>query len=76
MVVNITAVPNADKCQGVVLTESLNNTDFQVSLDDVDIAFVQKIDFLGVCIDGKLIFNEHVHRIFQKLGPRYLLYNV
>ena len=38
----------------------------QVSLDDVDIAFVQKIDVLGVCIDGKLNFNGHVCRICPK----------
>ena len=33
---------NAEKFQGLILTGSRNNTDVQVSLGDVDIAFVQK----------------------------------
>ena len=57
---------NADKFQGIVLPGSRNHKDVQVSAGDVDIAFVQKIDVLGVCIDGKLNFNEHVHRICSK----------
>ena len=40
----------AEKFQGVILTGIRNNTDVQVSLGDVDIAFVQKIDVIGVCI--------------------------
>ena len=48
---------NVDKFQGIILSGGRNNTTIQVSLDDVDIAFVQKIDVLGVCIDRKLNFN-------------------
>ena len=49
---------NTEKFQWVILlTGSRNNADVQVSLGDVDIAFVQKIDVLDVCIDGKLNFN-------------------
>ena len=44
----------ADKFQGIVLPGSRNNANVQVSLGGVDIAFVKKIDVLGVCIDGKL----------------------
>ena len=54
---------NADKFQGIVLPGNRKNTDVHVTLGDIDIAFVQKIDVLGVCIDGKLNFNEHVRRI-------------
>ena len=43
---------NAEKFRRVIQTGNRNNTDVQVSLGDVDIAFVQKIDVLGVCIDG------------------------
>ena len=39
---------NVDKFQGIILSGGRNNTAIQVSLDDVDIAFVQKIDVLGV----------------------------
>ena len=39
---------NVDKFQGIILSGVRNNTAIQVSLDDVDIAFVQKIDVLGV----------------------------
>ena len=61
---------NAEKFQGLILTGRRNNTDVQVSLGDVDIAFVQKIDVLGVCIDGKLNFNEHVRRICSKASAQ------
>ena len=61
---------NAEKFQGLILTGRRNNTDVQVSLGDVDIAFVQKIDVLGVCIDGKLNSNEHVRRICSKASAQ------
>ena len=44
---------NVDKFQGIILSGGRNNTTVHVSLDDVDIAFVQKIDVLGVCSDIK-----------------------
>ena len=61
---------NADKFQGIVFPRSRNNTNVQVSLGGVDIAFAQTIDVLGVCIDGKLNFNEHVHRICSKASAQ------
>ena len=61
---------NVDKFQGIILSGGRSNTAIQVSLDDVDIAFVQKIDVLGVCIDGKLNFNEHVCRICSKASAQ------
>ena len=54
---------NADKFQGIILPGGRKNKDVQLSLGCVDKAFVQKMDVLGMCIDGKLYFNEHVHRI-------------
>ena len=59
-----------DKFQGIVLPGSRNHKDVQVPVGDVDIAFVQKIYVLGVCIDGKLNFNEHVHRICSKASAQ------
>ena len=67
---------NVDKFQGIILSGGRNNTAIQVSLDDVDIAFVQKIDVLGVCINGKLNFNEHICRICQRPVPKSLPYDV
>ena len=61
---------NADKFQGIVLAGNRKNTDVHVTLGDTDIAFVQKIDVLGVCIDGKLNFNEHVRRICSKASAQ------
>ena len=61
---------NVDKFQGIIRSGGRNNTAIQVSLDNVDIAFVQKIDVLGVCIDGKLNFNEHVCRICSKASAQ------
>ena len=54
----------------LILLSCLGIQPIQVSLDDVDIAFVQKIDVLGVCIDGKLNFNEHVRRICSKASAQ------
>ena len=61
---------NVDKFQGIILSGGRNNTAIQVSLDNMDIAFVQNIDVLGVCIDGKLNFNEHVCRICSKASAQ------
>ena len=61
---------NADKFQGIILPGGRENKDVQISLGCVDIAFVQKIDVLGVYIDGKLNFNEHVHRICSKASAQ------
>ena len=58
------------KIPRTLLTGSRNNTDVQVSLGDVDIGFVQKIDVLGVCIHGKLNLNEHVRRICSKASAQ------
>ena len=43
---------------------------FRFKWGGVDIAFVQKIDVLGVCIDVKINFNEHVHRICSKASAQ------
>ena len=67
---------NVDEFQGIILSRDRNNTAIHVSLDNVDIAFEQKIDVLGVCIDGKLNLNEHVCRICLKPVPKSLPYNV
>ena len=61
---------SVDEFQGIILSRDRNNTAIQVSLDDVDIAFEQKIDVLGVCIDGKLNLNEHVCRICSKTSAQ------
>ena len=61
---------NADKFQGIILPGGRENKNVQISLGGVDIAFVQKIDVLGVYIDGKLNFNEHVHRICSKASAQ------
>ena len=61
---------NADKFQGIVFPGNRINTDVHVTLGDINIAFVQKIYVLGVCIDGKLNFNEHVRRICSKASAQ------
>ena len=61
---------NADKFQGPVLPGSRIHTGVQVSVGYVCIVFVQKINILGICIDGKLNFDEHVHRIYPKASAQ------
>jgi len=61
---------NAHKFQGIIFPEGRSDTDFRFSLGDVDIEFVPNIQVLGVCIDGKLNFNEHVRRICIKASAQ------
>ena len=61
---------NADKFQGIILPGGRENKDVQISLGDVDITFVQKIDILCVYIDVKLNYNEHVRRICSKASAQ------
>ena len=46
------------------------DTAVHVTLRVIDIAFVQKIYTLGVCIDAKLNLNEHVRRICSKASAQ------
>ena len=61
---------NADKFRGIVLRGNRKNAIVHATLGDIDIAFVQKISVLGVCIDGKFNLNEHVRRICSKASDQ------
>ena len=61
---------NTDKFQGIVLPGSRNHTICSGFSGGVDIAFVQKINVLGVSIDAKLNFNEHDNRICSKASAQ------
>ena len=50
----------ADKFLGIILPGDRDITDVRISLVGADIAFVPKINILGLYIGGKLNFNEHV----------------
>ena len=67
---------NADKFQRIVLPGNHKNTDVYVTLGDIDIAFIQKIDVLGVCIDGKLNLMRMSAAFVQRPVHKALLYNV
>ena len=56
---------NGDKFQGIILPVNRKNT-----FGDIDITIVQRINVLGMCIDGKLNFNEYVRRICSKSSAK------
>ena len=67
---------NRDKFQGMVLPGNRKNTDVHVTLGDIDNAFVQKIDVLGVYIDGKLNLMNMSAAFVQRPVSKFLPYNV
>ena len=57
---------NPNKCQGILFNRGHNVSSMQLQVNDNDISFVSSINALGICIDDKLNFNDHVDRICSK----------
>ena len=54
---------NAVKFQGNILCGGREKKTININVGESDICFVSKIEVLGVCIDDKLNFNDHVKRM-------------
>lgn len=59
-------VLNEKKCAVMSLTHSLNKVIFSYSVNDTALDRVSSIKDLGVIIDEKLSFNEHVDNVTRK----------
>ena len=57
---------NTSKFQWIIFSAGKPTTDICVNLCGDDIPFVSEITVLGVCIDEKLTFNEHIKRVCTK----------
>ena len=57
---------NAGKFQGIILCGSREQKTININVGESDICFVSRIEVLGVSIDDKLNFNDHVKRICSK----------
>ena len=54
------------KIQGILFNRGHNVSSMQLKVNDNDISFRSCINALGICIDDKLNFNDHVDRICAK----------
>ena len=57
---------NRNKFQGILFNHGHNVSSMQLQVNDNDISFVSSKHALGICIDDKLNFNDHVDRICAK----------
>ena len=57
---------NAGKFQGIILCRGREQKTININIGESDICFVSEIEVLGVSIDDKLNFNDHVKRICSK----------
>lgn len=62
---------NTDKTKAMVICNKKPSTvQNNVTIDDVDIEFVDEIKYLGVVIDYKLTFKNHVNYIVKKVAKK------
>ena len=61
---------NASKFQGIILCGSREQKTININVGESDILFVSKIEVLGVSIDDKLNFNDHVKHICSKASAQ------
>ena len=61
---------NADKFQGIILCGGREQKTININVGESDICFVSKIEVLGVIVDDKLNFNDHVKRICSKASAQ------
>lgn len=57
---------NPDKFQLIVLSRRPDNSDVLVNLNGIEIRPVEHVKLLGVTIDAKLNFHDHVNMLCKK----------
>ena len=60
---------NLDKCKLFVLPES-KSSDIKICIDDINVDAIDKVELLGVIIDNKLHFKDHISKIAKKVGKQ------
>ena len=61
---------NTDKFQGIILCGGREKKIININIGESDICFISKIGVLGVSIDDKLNFNDHVKRTCSKASAQ------
>ena len=62
---------NLDKCKLFVLPES-KSSDIKICIDDINVDAIDKVELLGVIIDNKLHFKDHISKIAKKVGKQLI----
>ena len=57
---------NTDKCHLIIV----NNQDHDIKIDNDVITSENSVKLLGVTIDNKLNFNEHVDKLYKKANNK------
>ena len=58
--------PNNDKCHLIIL----NNEDNIIKIGDEEISVSKSVKLLGITIDNKLNFNEHIRKLRKKANQK------
>ena len=61
---------NAGKLQGIILCGGREQKTININVGESAICFVSKFEVLGVSIDDKVNFNDHVKRICSKASAQ------
>ena len=64
-------VLNSNKTRAVIFTNRLHDVvdgNCKISLNDVDVEFHHDVTFLGLILDDKLKFNDHISLVCTKLS--------
>ena len=60
---------NLDKCKLFVLPER-KSSDIKICIDDINVDAINRVELLGVIIDNKLRFKDHISKITKKVGKQ------
>ena len=59
---------NLSKTQSMLFTNKTDNPSFQLQIQNIDIEVTNKCKFLGVIIDDKLLWKDHINYISNKIS--------
>lgn len=66
---------NSDKCVYLRISKHIKNTKkLLLSIDDIELAEVNKVKYLGLILDSGMTFSSHVENLIAKLN--YIRYNI
>ena len=59
---------NLSKTQSMLFMNKTDNPSFQLQIQNIDIEVTNKCKFLGVIIDDKLLWKDHINYISNKIS--------
>ena len=58
-------IVNADKFQAIILNKKESEAKFKLNIDNNDIESTKSVKLLGIAIDDRLRFDQHIKFVFQ-----------